>query len=68
MPFRIGAPELILVLSIILLVFGVGRLPQVAGAIGRSIREFPKAASGENGSKLAKHRVRGGKHQSAFRR
>lgn len=57
MPFRIGAPELILVLVIILLVFGVGRLPQVGGAIGKGIREFRKAASGGNGNKLAKPRA-----------
>jgi len=27
--------------------FGVGRLPQVGGALGKSIREFRKARSGE---------------------
>lgn len=36
----IGLPELLIVLVIIVVVFGVGRLPEVGGAIGRSIREF----------------------------
>jgi len=39
--------EIGLVLVIILIIFGVGRLPQVGGAIGKSIREFRKARSGE---------------------
>ena len=42
MPFRIGPTELIIVLVIIMIVFGVGKLPQVGGAVGRGIREFRK--------------------------
>jgi sec-independent protein translocase protein TatA len=37
-----GLPELILILLIVVLVFGVGRLPEVGGAVGKSIREFRK--------------------------
>lgn len=40
MPFGLGAPELLIVLVVFLIVFGVGRLPEVGGALGRSIREF----------------------------
>lgn len=47
MPFHVGPMEIGLVLVIILIIFGVGRLPQVGGAIGKSIREFRKARSGE---------------------
>jgi sec-independent protein translocase protein TatA len=43
----IGPPELILVLVIVLIIFGVGRLPQVGGALGRSIREFREASEGK---------------------
>lgn len=46
MPFGIGAPELIIILVVILIVFGVGRLPEVGGAIGKGLREFRKAQSG----------------------
>ncbi|MFQ5872368.1 MAG: twin-arginine translocase TatA/TatE family subunit [Dehalococcoidia bacterium] len=45
MPFGIGAPELIIVLVIILILFGVGRLPEIGGALGRGIREFRKGAN-----------------------
>ena len=47
MPFHMGPMEIGLILVIILIVFGVGRLPQVGGAIGKSIREFRKARAGE---------------------
>lgn len=41
-----GAPELIVILVIILIIFGVGRLPQVGGALGKGIREFRRGVSG----------------------
>ncbi len=47
MPFRIGPWEIGLVLLIILIVFGVGKLPQVGGAIGKGLREFRKGQRGE---------------------
>lgn len=45
MPFNLGAPELILVLVIALIVFGPGKLPEIGGAIGKSFREFRRASS-----------------------
>ncbi len=42
MPFRFGPLEIALILIIVLIVFGVGKLPQIGGAIGKSIREFKK--------------------------
>ena len=47
MPFHIGPMEIGIILVIILIIFGVGKLPQVGGAIGKSIREFRKERSGE---------------------
>ena len=43
---RFGPLEIILVLVIILIIFGVGKLPQVGSAMGRGIREFRKAKDG----------------------
>ncbi len=42
----LGWPEALIVLSVILLVFGVGKLPQVGGAMGRGIREFRRGQAG----------------------
>ncbi len=47
MPFRMGPWEIGLVLVIILIVFGVGKLPQVGGAIGKSMRAFKQAQKDE---------------------
>ncbi len=39
----LGVPELIIILVIIIIIFGVGKLPQIGGALGQGIREFRKA-------------------------
>jgi sec-independent protein translocase protein TatA len=41
--FGIGMPELIIILIIILIIFGAGRLPEIGSGIGRGIRNFKKA-------------------------
>jgi len=43
-----GPLEIGLILLIIVIVFGVGKLPQVGGAIGKGIRSFRRAQSGED--------------------
>jgi len=50
MPFigNIGAPELIIIAIIALVIFGPGKLPEVAQSLGRGVREFRKAASDVN--------------------
>jgi len=40
---NLGPTELIIVLVLVIIVFGVGKLPEVGGALGKSIREFRKA-------------------------
>ena len=48
MPFvrGIGVPELVIILVIVMIIFGVGRLSEIGGALGRSIREFRRTAEG----------------------
>lgn len=41
--FGIGMPELIVILVIILIIFGAGKLPEIGGAIGKGIRNFKKS-------------------------
>ena len=50
MPFTrgFGIPELIIILVVVLIIFGVGRLGEVGGAMGKAIREFRKAQSGDD--------------------
>ncbi|MBS1252302.1 MAG: Sec-independent protein translocase protein TatAy [Anaerolineales bacterium] len=43
---NLGPAELIILLVIILIVFGVGRLPEIGGALGKGIREFQNASTG----------------------
>ena len=42
---QVGATELIIVLTIILLLFGAKRIPELARSLGRGKREFHKGAS-----------------------
>ncbi|MCX5840486.1 MAG: twin-arginine translocase TatA/TatE family subunit [Deltaproteobacteria bacterium] len=42
--FGIGMPELIVILVIILIIFGAGKLPEIGGAIGKGIKNFKKAS------------------------
>ena len=51
MPFRTGPWEIGLIVLIILIVFGVGKLPQVGGAIGKGLRAFRRGQSGEEEEK-----------------
>ena len=44
---QVGAVELIILLSIILLFFGASRIPSLARSLGRGAREFRKGASGQ---------------------
>ncbi len=43
MPIRFGAPELLIILTIVILLFGVGRIGKVAGEMGKGIRAFREA-------------------------
>ncbi len=45
--FGFGLPEMLVVLAIVLVVFGAGKLPGIGSALGRSIRNFKKASEGK---------------------
>jgi sec-independent protein translocase protein TatA len=45
MPFRVGPIELVIVMVIVMLIFGVGRLPEIGGALGKSMRSFKKSVT-----------------------
>lgn len=59
----IGPTELIIVLSIVLIIFGVGKLPTIGGAMGKAVRGFRKEVEG-GGSKTSAKRASGKKKEA----
>lgn len=50
---RVGIPELIIILMIIILIFGASRLPEIGRGIGKGIKNFKEATrDGENDTKV----------------
>ena len=43
--FGIGMPELIIILVIILIIFGAGKLPEIGAGMGKAIKNFKRATS-----------------------
>jgi sec-independent protein translocase protein TatA len=46
--FGFGMPELIIILVIVLVVFGAGRLPEIGSALGKSIKNFKRSSDGKD--------------------
>ena len=53
MPFRVGPTELIIVLAIVMIIFGAGRLPQVGASMGKALREFRQAVAPKDDEKTS---------------
>jgi sec-independent protein translocase protein TatA len=49
--FGLGPFELVIILLILVMLFGVGRLPEVGGAIGKTIREFRSTVTDDDKEK-----------------
>lgn len=49
-----GMGELLVILLIVLLIFGAGKLPQIGDSLGRSIRNFKRASGGEDDIEVSK--------------
>jgi sec-independent protein translocase protein TatA len=44
----LGGWEWLIILVIVIIIFGVGKLPQVGGALGKSIREFRESSASKD--------------------
>ena len=49
-----GIPELLIILVIVLLVFGAGKLPAIGDALGRGIKNFKRATKGNDEIEVSK--------------
>ncbi len=47
MPFKLGPLELVLILVIVFIIFGAGKLPQIFGSVGKAIRNFKDSQNAE---------------------
>lgn len=61
----IGVPELAIVLVIIVIIFGVGKLPEIGGALGKGIREFKTESTTEEKEREEKERLEAGSSKTA---
>ena len=43
--FGLGTTELLIILVLVMIIFGAGKLPQVGGALGKGLRNFKKGAN-----------------------
>jgi sec-independent protein translocase protein TatA len=48
--FGLGVPELIIILVVIIMIFGAGKLPEIGSALGKGIKSFKKATKPSGGS------------------
>ena len=51
--FGLGMPELIIIMVIVLMIFGAGRLSEIGGAIGKGIKSFKRSVNEPDAAGLA---------------
>ena len=46
--FGLGIPELLIILVVVFLIFGAGKLPQIGSGLGKALRNFKNSVSGKD--------------------
>ena len=55
--FGLGTTEMMIILVLVLIIFGAGKLPQVGGALGKGLREFKSGVSGAQDDSVEEKRL-----------
>lgn len=56
--FGLGTQELLIILVLVMIIFGAGKLPQVGGALGKGLRNFKKGVNeGEKDDEIEEAKV-----------
>jgi sec-independent protein translocase protein TatA len=50
--FGFGMPELVIILTIVLVIFGAGKLPELGGALGKSLTNFKKGIQDKDATEI----------------
>lgn len=50
--FGLGMPELVIILVIVVIIFGAGKLPEIGAGLGKGIKNFKKATKDEEPEKI----------------
>jgi sec-independent protein translocase protein TatA len=57
MPFGLGMTETLLIFAVLLLFFGAKRLPELAGGLGKGIRDFKRSLNGLDDAALQSNQI-----------
>lgn len=64
MPFKIGPIEIVLILVIVFIIFGAGRLPQLFDLIGRGVRSITGSKKKDEGEEIKTKKAKKGSAKS----
>ncbi|HEX2189778.1 MAG TPA: twin-arginine translocase TatA/TatE family subunit [Longimicrobiaceae bacterium] len=57
MPFGLGMTETLLIFAVLLLFFGAKRLPELAGGLGKGIRDFKRSLNGLDDASMQANQI-----------